>query len=585
MYFLQRIKEQWPYLLGVFVFAISAIYVTYPLIFHMGEYATNLRDELLISWIHVAVIQNIVENPLGLFQGNMFYPYKDTLAYSDLHFASALLSAPSFWLTGQPISTINTTLILSLFLLGISAYFVTYSLTKNIFAGIIAGFLIQFSPVTLDKNVHVQALAIAWVILSVFFYIRWLQSRRFIFFLLALVFFLIQTWNSFLPGYFILFSFVSMSFICILKNKKHISYYFQKKHALAIVIAAFLLLPIVIPYMNVSNEFSFRRDIREVVHLSLQPEDLFYPNDLTRLWPILQQLSRPSSYPEHTEFKAGYIGFAFSLLSIVTVWYCVKNRRKLSLPLLSFVIIALLGLVMSFGPVLHLERKTVHIPFVVPLPYALFYYSIPGFQGIRAAYRWEMLFVLFMAIGSGLVIDNFSKKFSSVKKILLFLLITILIVAEYNPMRFVPVPQVSTFPPVYNFIRNRAPNAAIVEMPIYNWSMAPYSSQELMRVYYSSIHAMPMLNGASGFSPPPWQKMVTNLLRTFPSEGSIKQMKKLGIEYIIVHSDEYDRLYKDAYAVSGTRIKNGTGILLQLRRNNSISEIKHFSHDYVFAIK
>lgn len=584
MFFLAKAKSIDRYLLALIIFAASSIYITFPLVLHIGDLATSTRDELLISWIQASVIKNLLQNPLGLFNGNIFFPYANTLAYSDLHFTSAIFSSLPVWLTGQPITAINFTLIFSLFALGFAAFLLTYHVTHDVFASIFAGLLIQFSPTTLDKNVHVQILAIEWVLLAVLFWLIFLKTKKMRYFVLALVFFILQTWNSFLPGYFILFSFTIVTLIFLRKNKKKLSFYFTKKHALLIFFSMLLIVPFVLPYYIVSKEFSYTRDIREAAHLSLQPEDLYYPNDLTRLHALLQSISRNPLHPKNAEYKVGYLGAVFSLLTIVTLLFSIKKRKTLSPVLLAFIAIALFGLILSFGPVLHFDRKTVHLPFVVPLPYSIFYYVVPGFQGIRGVYRWEMLFVLFMAISSSIVLSLLTKRFSVLKKRTLYSILFLLVILEYQPMRFTSVPQVSAFPPIYHYLKTLPKDTVIVEMPIYNWNVMPYSTKELDRVYYSTFHQKKTVNGASGFSPPPWQTMALRLLKDFPSMSTIQELRKIGVNYIVIHDEEYDLLKKEDFRMLDKKVDEGEDIVARVEKVKGIKMVKQFNKDYLFQI-
>ncbi|MBI2443496.1 MAG: hypothetical protein HYV40_06375 [Candidatus Levybacteria bacterium] len=573
------------YLFAGIIYFLAAVYITYPLILHLGSIATSLRDELLISWIQVTVVENLFANPLQLFSGNIFYPYTNVLAYSDLHLTSALLSFVPAFLTGQAITAINMTFFSSLVLLGFAAFILSYHLTRNFSLSILSGLLIQFSPATLDKNVHVQILAIEWVLFSILFFLLSLQKKSFSYFLLSLLFFLLQTLNSFLPGYFIVVSYIVIASIFVMERRKKVSYYFQRKHVVAFFLSLCIIGLVAFPYYKVSRQFSYVRDIREVVHLSLQPEDLLYPNDLTRLQPLLLFLSNQTVETQEASFKVGYIGLVFSLLSVITFWYVLKHIKKVPAELLALFIIAIIGLVLSFGPALHLGRKTVHWPSLIPLPYAILYYVVPGFQGIRSAYRWEMLFVLCMSVSSIMVLQKLLKRLQKNMQLIIPLLLSVFVIAEFNyPIQFVSVPQVSSFPPVYSYIRSLPSEATIVEMPIYNWNMAPYSTRELERVYFSTYHGKKMLNGASGFSPPPWQEDVTELLRTFPSRKSIVRLKRLEIRYIVLHAAEYDRLNKDKFMVSGTNIRSGNSILDSLQQERAVKRMNRFGDDYIFKI-
>jgi hypothetical protein len=89
------------------LFVIASLYITYPLIFHMGEFATGVGDELVIAWTQNWVNHVLFSNPLALFDANLYYPYQDALAFSDLHFVSSVLALLPFMIVGQPISVVN----------------------------------------------------------------------------------------------------------------------------------------------------------------------------------------------------------------------------------------------------------------------------------------------------------------------------------------------------------------------------------------------------------------------------------------------------------------------------------------------
>src|SRR6185437_10531857 len=112
------------------------------------------------------------------------------------------------------------------------------------------------------------------------------------------------------------------------------------------------------------------------------------------------------------EFKPGYLGAVFSLLLLLTIGFTVKYRKELTIYEKIFLSIVFLGLILSFGPFLHLGRQTIHHPFPIPLPYLIFYYLLPGFQGFRNSQRWEMLFIIGMAIIISLTLASLLKKIS-----------------------------------------------------------------------------------------------------------------------------------------------------------------------------
>ena len=204
------------------IFFFSAAYITYPLIFHLSEFATGFGDELLISWIQNHAIFSLVHNPLEIFNGNIFYPYQNTIAYSDLFLTSSILSAIPVYLFKEPIAAINFTFISSLTLLGFSVFLLSYYLTKNFFASLVSGMLVVFSPAVLDKKVHLQILSIQWVLLSILFFIHFLRTKYSKWLVVSMFFFVIQAFNSFLPGYFLVFFYAVVILIIFLTDKKQI---------------------------------------------------------------------------------------------------------------------------------------------------------------------------------------------------------------------------------------------------------------------------------------------------------------------------------------------------------------------------
>jgi hypothetical protein len=568
-------------LLGLFSFLLysfASVYITYPLLFHMGDLATGLGDELMIAWTQNWVMHALTTNPLLLFEANLYFPFHNTLAYSDLHLTSSILATIPFILTGQAITFVNFTLILSLVLLGFSLYILCYYLTKDFGASILVGILIIFSPAVLDKVIHLQILAVEWVPLAILFFFIFFDKQKTKYLVYSLICFLLQTYNSFMPGYFILFSYVIIFFYKWIYQKKQTIKIITKKNSLLVIFSFFFLLPIIIPYYQVSKEFNYTRDIRDAVHLALQPEDMFYTNEKSRLYPFLNGLPF-NQYAQNGEFKPGYVGFIFTVLIIIVIWRFIKNFRKNGYFFNSFITISLLGLVLSLGPVLHLGRQTVHIPFPIPLPYSLFYYFLPGFQGFRNSARWEMLFILAIGVAIALVLNDILKKYSVKGKIIIYFILIVGCVLEFNyPLHYVNIVQRKNFPLVYSWLDKTPKNTSVIILPAYNWNMHG-AGEEIQRDYFSTSNFRRTINGYSGFSPPPWQDLLVLLQKKVPQSESVKILKDMRVDYIIVDKKEYDTLFVQKWSqVDGITVvnnfKNNPGLLL----------VEEFGDTFVFKL-
>ena len=244
------------YVGALFIFSLTALYITYPLVFHLQDYTTGVGDELLIAWIHSWVIHALFTNPFALFNANIYYPYSNSLAFSDVFITGSLITAPFVHLIGQPIAANNITVISSLIFIGFSIYLLVYYLTKNYLSSLLSGLMIIFSPATLSNVVQIQMLEIYWVPLAILSFLVFLKTNKTKFLLLFLVSFLLQFYNSFLPAYFILFSVIIIFIFKWLEIKQKIKTYVKRKNLLLLLLTFLLTIPLVIPYFQVSTRIS-----------------------------------------------------------------------------------------------------------------------------------------------------------------------------------------------------------------------------------------------------------------------------------------------------------------------------------------
>lgn len=554
-------------ILSFSIYLVSAIFITYPLIFNLTNLVGAYGDELIITWIQNFVIHNSLT-----FNANIYYPFQNTLAYSDLFLSSSLLSAIPVHVFKEPIVAFNFTLIASLALLGFSVFSLSYYLTKNFLVSIIGGLLVTFSPAVHDKFVHLQILAIYFIPFSMLFFLHFIKTKRSLFLGISLFFFVLQTLNSFLPGYFIIFFYITTSIILLLWDRQELKSLITKKNLLLILISFLILIPSIIPYIQVSREFNYKRDIRDAIHFAIQPEDLLVTNSYSRLEQPLSKIFENKDYPDNASIKFGFIGLVFTILALIFVFYFLKTFKKKNIELNSLFFTGILGLITSLGPALHINRLTIHEPFPIILPYALFYFVLPGFSGFRNSARWEMLFILSFAVGISIMLSYFYKKLSKEKIVLVSIILIIGIIGEYNfPMQFKTIPKTKEFPRAYSFLEDKMESAVFI--PLCNWNdeCAP---EEFFRIYYSTKGFPRIANGVSGFSPPPWEKWVAEINKEFPNNRSLQSIKEKGIKYIIFEKDIYNKYFG----------KNTDEVLNLLLKHPQLQEVEQFDNTYVFEL-
>lgn len=561
-------------LLVFLVFVLIALYITYPLIFHLGDYVTSFGDELFIAWNHNWVIHSLFSNPLNIFNANIYFPYQSTLAFSEPFFTSSILSIVPVFLTGQPIAAVNFILISSIVLTGFALYLLCFNLTKNIFASLVPSFLLIFSPAFLDKKTHLQIMALEYIPFSILLTLLFLKKEKFLYLVLSALFFLLQIYNSFMPGYFLVFFYTIFFCVLFIYQKKDFKKFVNKKTLILVSITLLLLLPLISPYLKISKELNARRDIRDAIHFALQPEDLLVTNEHSRLAKILITFQNPKNYPAKAEIKPGFIGGIFTVLVLISIIKFPYYLKKKNIFFISFFITSVLGLILSFGPALHINRQTIHEPFLIPLPYAIFYYVLPGFQGFRNSARFEMLFVLMATVPISVILNEWFKSLKNKKNFFFGILLFGIFFEFAGPIKFYNITQTKDFPEEHKFLKTTPPNSVYIEMPIYNWNMFTNSGEELKREYFSTLHFRKSVNGYSGFSPYPWQDMTYSLAQNFPGQKTVKEIKDIGVDYIVVHKDEYDLLSKNGLELFKYKFSDGKTVHKILSENKSLKLIE-----------
>jgi len=79
-------------------------------------------DSDLFMWTLAWDAHAFVHQPLSIFDANIFFPNRGTLAYSENLIGSAFFAAPILWLTGNPVLAFNVISLLSCVLCGLGAY-------------------------------------------------------------------------------------------------------------------------------------------------------------------------------------------------------------------------------------------------------------------------------------------------------------------------------------------------------------------------------------------------------------------------------------------------------------------------------
>jgi hypothetical protein len=181
-------------------------------------------------------------------------------------------------------------------------------------------------------------------------------------------------------------------------------------------------------------------------------------------------------------------------------------------------------------------------------PYHVFYWHVPGFDGLRVPARFAMLVILFLSAAAGLGAATIERRFHRGGAIAVALGALAVAEAFVAPIGIngtiaegryaMPPARVFTgdeVPGAYRFLKSLpAPGTVVVEFPFGEWVY------ERRYVFYSIAHWHPLLNGFSGHFPFSYNMNATHLRHPLDyPDASWATLMRSGATHAIVHGPYY----------------------------------------------
>ena len=137
----------WQRWFPVLVAAVAAFVMTWPLVLHLGtEAAQDTYDAPFQTWQVAWIGHALLHHPLNVFQSNIYWPERDSLAFSDvlLGYAPAALIASQGL---QAALVVHNLLVLFAYALAfVGAYLLARELGAGLWGGLAAGAAFAYAP-------------------------------------------------------------------------------------------------------------------------------------------------------------------------------------------------------------------------------------------------------------------------------------------------------------------------------------------------------------------------------------------------------------------------------------------------------
>jgi hypothetical protein len=503
-----------------------SIAATYPLVRHLTTHLPNdLTDPVLVAWILAWDAHALPHGIAALFNAPSFYPYAQTLAYSETMIGVALFTAPLQWLSANPILVYNLAFIASFVQAGAGMYILARSLTGRGDAALLAALAYAFAPMRAAQFAHLQWLMTGWLPLSLWGLHRYFSTGRLRFLLASAGAYVLQSLTG---SYFTYFSLLPSAAVAAMEIWQHRPPLRRTlgHTVIAGAVCAVSLAPLAYRYYHAQKEHDFRRPVFEIVSLSADLSDYLHAHKNVRLW-------RSGSWAngEHELFP-GAIVIALAVASLFAARGSSTPRIRL------YAALAAATIVLSLGP--QPSAWGHHAP--IPGPYQLLLATVPGLDGLRALSRIAVVVLLALSVlaafGAIRLLDRVTPRF----RIAAATALAMGIVAEgwaapIRTARFDPLASPDDRA-AYTFLRDAGPDGAAIELPM----SLENEEREQRYQYLTVVHGHRIVNGRSGNLPAltqwlynPEQSPLADASRP---AVAIEFLRAIGVRYVIVHADE-----------------------------------------------
>ena len=509
------------------LFAIGGVVDTWPLALHLRDAWVDtwvvpptfgLQDNDLTAWILAWDAHALLRSPFHLFDANIFYPLRGTLAFSEHMLGAAVLTLPVDLAFRDPVLDRNLLVLASFALMGTGTTMLLRELGAGTAAALVGGAIAAFGPVRIAYLDHVQALASHWMPFAWLFLHRVLRTARWTDGVAFAVCFALQALTSVYHAYY--FG-VAVGALLVL----HRVWRFPAvrgalpRVATALLIAVLLTAPAYLPYRALRERLSLGRNPSQVVTFAAHGDT--YLGAVTDPMGWLRSRGQTTGLPYPAAVGLGTA--ALGLLAVAIGAGPTRDRRR---PALLYLSVATCMAVVSLGPTMRMRFFAPGIPG----PYPLFS-VLPGWDALRAPLRAVLPAVLALAVLAGLGADAVLSRLRGPRaRAVVVVALAALVVAEcWRPQLTVwkerRTPRATA---AHEWVATHAPGVPLVELPIGDIAL------EATYMVLSSRHWNPLLNGYSGFAP--YGDYFARAF-AFPDEPSLRLLHDLGVGLVVVHDD------------------------------------------------
>ena len=487
-------------------FVALTVVMTWPWAAHIRDTSLDAGDSYLNSWTLAWDFHQTFRDPLHLFDSNNFFPYRDTLAFSEHEWGIALLFFPAFAAGLAPLTIHGLAMLFGFAFSGYGAFRLARTLTGSTAAAWVSGIAFAFVPYRFEHMVHLPYVFAGWMPLlaeGVVLFARrrsWPRAAW-----LGLAFFMsgVSSIHWFLLGSVPTAAMAAILFFRAEAGERRT----WGRAAVSVGAATLALVPFFLPYQRARSLYGLERGSGEAAFYSARPLHWLTPDSKMRLWRGMGES------PPRGEFGL-FPGFLLLTLAALGIDLCFRRRSEAGTAGLLF---AGLGFVGSFG---------------MSTPYHwLLFHLLPPFHAIRAPVRWAMVADLGLAVLAGVaaaaLVDAWSggrsKTFGlAIASCLCGALLFEDCMAPLYLHRGEPDPD-----PLTRFLADTPMVGGLYELP------DEFGETNCLHLLRAADHWKPLVNGYSGFQMPIAQNLHDLVVEGRANEA-LEALEAVPVSYVTV---------------------------------------------------
>ena len=485
-------------------------------------------DTHLYAWTLGWDAHALATDPLAIFDANIFFPYANTLAYSENMIGSAVIAAPIIWLTGDLVLALNLVLLVSCLLCGLGAYVLGRRIGLSTAAAVIAGVVFAFAPTRFFRMSQLHLNAVQWMPFALAWLHAYLDGGRGRDLRVALAFFTLQALTS---GHGAVMLAVAMAALPLYRLALGAPLAFLRRLKDVGVAGVLLLIPailVLLPYRRARAEIGLDRSLER---WGVTPESFLASPSLVHRYVLSFVTDHDVNAAASAFLFPGYLVLAFAGLALWPARAAPAAQAAVAptgqparRDVWFYALLTVLSLAFFAGG---------------PVDVWAWVHAWPGFSFIRVPSRFMILTTLALAMLTGAGVARLMAGTSARVTIVIGTVVSALLLGEYSVYPFTGVPFRLPAPAIIVWLAAQQAPFVVAEVPVPRASNGgAFERFQTAAMLHSTAHWQKTIHGYSGIQPP-LSGRVFDELNTFPDDRSVATLRTLGVTTVVVHRPRY----------------------------------------------